>query len=129
MDSGEKALYLQIHPLKLMVDIGSMFFAVVLLWQQQLAWGALVAIAPSLLAALVLARWANLESRKHSVLGRYIEQHMTANAQSLRLLGLFVICLGAWYHVALGLVIGLGMIAAGWMRGLLSPAGANKGAE
>jgi hypothetical protein len=129
MDAGEKALYRQIHPATLLIDIASAFFAVVLLWQQQLIAGVIMAIAPPLATSFAVTRWANLEPYKNSSLGRYVAKHMTANAQSLRLLGLLVTCLGAWYHVVIVMMIGVGMIAVGWARGLLSPSDVGDGAE
>ncbi len=121
MTFEEKALYHQIHPLKLATDIISTFPALYLLWQHELLWGLLVTVIPSVIASYLLVRYANLEPNKQSAFGQYIRRYMSRTVEAVRLLGLVVMMVGAWYH--LGWLIGLGLviIVLGWLRGIIIP--------
>jgi hypothetical protein len=62
---------------------------------------------------------ATLHRYRSSSLGRYVARSMSLAMQGLRLLGLAVLWLGAWYQQPLAIALGLGMIVAAWMRGRL----------
>jgi len=121
MTAQEKALYHQIHPLKLCTDIGATPFSLILFWQHQLLLALLVSFVPSILVSAALIRWANLEWLKQSALGRYIATFMTGSMQALRLAGFFVMVVGAWLHIWLLIPLGLLVVILAWLRGLLFP--------
>jgi hypothetical protein len=123
MTAQEKALYHQIHPLKLLTDVGATPISLVLFWQHQLLAALLVTFVPSILVSAALMRWANLEGLKQSTFGRYIAASMTRPMQALRLAGFFVMAIGAWLHVWPLLPLGLLIVVFAWLRGLLFPRG------
>ena len=121
MTFEEKALYHQIHPLKLATDIIGTFPSLYLLWQHELLWGLLVTFIPSIIASYLLIRYANLEPYKQSAFGQYIRRYMSHTIEAVRLLGLGVMMVGAWYHLGWLIALGLVIILVGWLRGILFP--------
>jgi len=121
MDIRERALYHQIHPVKLFTDVSTSFASLFLIWQHDLLVGLVVGILPSIVVSAVLIRCANLEKFRQSSFGRYVGKYMTSRMQAVRLLGQVVGWLGAWYHIVLAVVLGYVVILLGWMRGRLLP--------
>lgn len=117
MNSTDKALYHQIHPAKLVVDVSTALISLYFFWQREVLSGLLVGIVPSLIASFVIIAFANLEKYQRSPLGRYLAKYMTRWMQGLRLLGQFVAWIGAWYHLVWLIAAGLFMILLGWARG------------
>jgi hypothetical protein len=110
MTFQEKSLYQQIHPLKLLTDIGMTFPALYLFWQRQLVAGLIVTFVPSVIVSAAVLRFANLLPYKQSAFGRYFHRYMTSSVVTVvRLFGLLVMSVGAWLHVVwlipLGFVI------------------------
>src|ERR1041384_7332213 len=100
MTLQDKSLYHQIHPLKLLTDIGMTFPALYLFWQHQLLLGLIVAFVPSIIVTLLLLRFGNLEPYKESALGRYFQHYMASSLiTALRFSGLLIMCVGAWLRV------------------------------
>lgn len=122
MDRNEKILYHQIHPLKLAVDWISAFTSLWLFWRHDWIVGLLVLFVPSVIVTLILVSYANLETLRQSAFGRYIGVYMTPLMQLIRLAGMLVMVLGAWYHSLPGIAAGLVVILLAWFRGLLLPA-------
>lgn len=121
MTNQEKVLYHQIHPLKLLTDIGVAILSFSLLWQHQRRAALLVQIIPAPVVSGILIRWADLEPQKQSAFGQYIGHHMTPAMQTMRLAGTVVMSLGAWYRRPGLLVAGSSMVLFGWLRGKLLP--------
>jgi hypothetical protein len=121
MTVQEKSLYHQIHPLKLLIDIGATFPALYLFWQHQLVGALIATIIPSILASAFVMRFANLEPYKQSSMGRYIQEYMTPVVVSLRIIGLVVMCVGAWLQIFWLIPAGLAIVILAWMRGILFP--------
>src|SRR5450432_1036923 len=121
MTIQEKSLYHQIHPFKLLIDIGVTFPALYLFWQHQLIAALIVTFIPSIIASAIVMRFANLEPYKGSSLGRYIHQYMTPVVVALRIIGLVVMCVGAWLQIFWLIPAGLAIVILAWMRGILFP--------
>jgi hypothetical protein len=121
MGIREKALHHQIHPVKLFTDVSTSFMSLFLIWQRNLVAGLLIGIIPSIVISLVVIRFANLEKIKQSSFGRYVGRYMTNKMQAMRLLGQVVGWFGAWYRIALLVVLGYLAILLGWTRGKLFP--------
>ncbi len=115
----EKALYHQIHPLKLAADWIFGIIFLYFLWQHQLFLGVVVLVIPSFLTSFLLIRFANLERLKDSSFGRYIKKYMSKTMQLLRLVGFSVMAFGAWFNSVFFIVFGLTVILAVWSRGYL----------
>lgn len=118
MEPRDRILYHQIHPLKLLVDWGTAAVAAAFLWQHRLLPALLVGLLPPVLVTVALVHWADLEPYKTSPLGRYVAQFMSRGMEAVRLLGLAVAWIGAWTRTPLLLFLGVGVILAGWARGV-----------
>ncbi|MHB8752418.1 MAG: hypothetical protein ACYDBJ_24900 [Aggregatilineales bacterium] len=121
MTFQEKSLYHQIHPLKLLVDIGITFPALYLLWQHQLIVGLIVTFVPSIIVSALLIRFADLEPYKRSAFGRYVHRNMTSFPVALRVIGLIVMCVGAWLQIFWLILMGLAIVLLAWLRGFIFP--------
>lgn len=121
MTNQEKALYHQIHPLKLLTDWGTGAISFYLLWRHRLRVALLVQFVPALVVSGALMRWADLEPQKRSAFGRYVARYMTPTMQGVRLAGNGVMALGAWYRRPSVLALGLLIIFFGWWRGKFFP--------
>lgn len=130
MTPQEKALYHQIHPLKLFTDISAEVISLYLFWKHKLFAGLLVIFLPPIIVSLLIMRWADLEPYKRSAFGKYVQKYMTPSVVALRVLGTVITHLGAWYRRPLLMPVGLGMVVIGWGRGVLwrGEAGEGKGA-
>src|SRR5215210_3875906 len=76
MDFSEKVLYHQIHPAKLAADLSGSIVSTYLMWRRRFAWAMLAAFVPAVLASVSVIRYADLEQRKHSRFGRYMQRYM-----------------------------------------------------
>ena len=121
MSLQEKSLYHQIHPLKLLTDWGTGIFALYSLWRHNVVAGLIVAFVPSILVTLAILQWANLETYKQSSLGKYVSKYMTRPMEIIRFAGYAIMAIGAWYHLARLIFIGLLTILLAWFRGAIFP--------
>lgn len=121
MDSREKALYHQIHPAKLATDIVSAVVSLYLLWIHELVPGLIIGYAPSIVATVLVIRFADLERYKRSALGEYIKTYMTRNMQAARLVGDTLSKIAAWFNTLPIIVISLLIILLAWLRGKIRP--------
>jgi hypothetical protein len=128
MTLQEKALYHQIHPLKLGTDIVAQAVATVLFWEHHLALGLAVMLAPPIIASAILVNTLDLDGIRDSAVGRYLKRSMTRPMEALRLAGTIPMVLGAWYHQPWLIALGLALILFGWLRGLILPVKAKPGA-
>ena len=122
MDLQQKALYHQIHPLKLLTDWSSAFLAAYVFWRHRLVLGLAVGLLPPALISAALIAWANLEPHAESRFGRYVRRNMTRAMVVLRLAGVLALWSSAWFHYGLGMCAGLLVVLAAWARGKLWPA-------
>ena len=131
MTPQEKALYHQIHPLKLLTDISAEALSLYLFWKRKLFAGLLVLFLPPMLASLLIMRCVDLEPYKHSAVGDYLRTYMTPSVVAMRVLGTSMTHVGAWYRKPALLPLGFGLVLIGWLRGVLWPKGpaAGKRAE
>jgi len=119
MTLKEKALYNQIHPLKLSTDILAALISLYLFWLHQPVPALLLHFVPPLLASWLVIRYVDLEPLKASAFGRYVEKNMTRTIEAARLFGDLVMIFGAWRHDELMLALGLLVIVGAWCNGLL----------
>ena len=117
MNLKEKYLYHQIHPLKLLTDIGAAIGSLCLLWRNQLALALVVMLAPPLLVSCLLMRYADLEAYRQSAFGKYIARSMSHAMEAVRLTGMIVTALGAWQHSLWIIIAGIVIVLFGWLRG------------
>jgi hypothetical protein len=118
MDRREQLLYHQIHPLKLVTDVGTAVVAAALLWAHRFFIAILVGLVPSILVTIALLRWANLDPYRRSRLGRYISRFMTRRVEAARLAALVPLWGGAWLHSVTLMIFGVAWIVACWLWGL-----------
>lgn len=115
MTPKERYLYHQIHPLKLATDwicgIGSLPF----FWQHDLAMGLIVLFAPPIVVSFLVMQFLPLDGLGKSALGRQVAKHMTPRMDALRLFGMLIMVLAAWYHAKLLILVGLVVILAVWV--------------
>jgi hypothetical protein len=121
MNRSEKALYHQIHPLKLTVDWGTGLIALYFFWQHALIGAPAIAVVPSLIASIVIIRFVKLERYAASRFGRYLRKYLTAAIVVLRFFGYAVMAFGAWYHLIWVVAFGLCIIVFAWLRGVILP--------
>ncbi len=121
MNLEEKVLYHQIHPIKLATDWGTTPLALYFFWRRKLLPALLFTFAPPILASFILIRFFDLESYKHSRVGRYVNQYMTPATQAMRVVGAIVMTIGAWYHRAWLIPSGLILVLVAWLRGVILP--------
>jgi hypothetical protein len=119
MTLKEKALYHQIHPLKLATDIIASFVSLYFFWQHQLVVGLALHFVPPSVASILLIRFVELDSYRDSAFGRYIGRNMTRTIEGVRLFGDLVTIVAAWQHDWLLLAAGFVVIIGAWCNGLL----------
>jgi len=117
MTLREKALYHQIHPLKLTADIGCEPVSLYFFWHHDLALGLAAHFVPPIAASLILIRCADFEAIKRSRAGAYLRRNMTEIVQGFRLAGDIVMVLGAWFHRPPLIIAGLVVILIAWSSG------------
>src|SRR5215217_2824529 len=115
MDFDEKVLYHQIHPAKLAADVGGSLASTYLMWRRRFAWAMLAAFVPAVVASILVIRYADLEQRKRSRFGRYMDRRLL---DAWRFFGQVVIWVGAWYRVGKLVPIGWAIAVAAWASGL-----------
>jgi hypothetical protein len=119
MTLKERALYHQIHPLKLATDILSSVVSLYVFWQHQLALGFALHYLPPFVASALLVRYGELEQYRDSSLGRYVVRHMTRTIEGVRLFGDIVTIIGAWSHDWTLIAAGFVVVIGAWCNGLL----------
>jgi hypothetical protein len=115
----DRILLHEVHPVKLVTDIGSGVLCLYFLWEHSLSLAILFAAVPPLLASGLVLRFADLTALERTMLGNYLRRYMTPTMQALRLCGFLAMAIGAWYHSPLMLVVGLGIVAFGWLKGII----------
>lgn len=121
MTLQEKALYHQIHPLKLATDITAQVVATYFFWEHQLLLGLLAMFVPPIVASLLLVTTLDFTRIQDSAVGRYLKRSMTRAMEGVRLAGTLPMIFGAWYHLPWLILLGLAIVLFGWLRGLLLP--------
>jgi len=115
----EKQLYHQVHPLKLAADIGATVVCLYFFWMHQLVAGVIAMFAPPIVVSLIMVATMDFSAIRDSALGGYLRRSMTPAMEAVRLAGMVPMVLGAWYHVAWLIPLGLAITAFGWVRGLI----------
>jgi hypothetical protein len=119
MTLKEKALYHQIHPLKLATDILASVVSLYFFWQHQLVIAFALHFLPPFIASGLLVRYGALEQYRDASFGRYVARYMTRTIEGLRLFGDLVTIIGAWSHDWLLLTAGFVVVLGAWCNGLL----------
>jgi len=118
MDLRERVLYHQIHPVKLLTDVGTATASAVLFWHHALGAALLVGFVPSIAVSYSLIRWGNLEPYRYSAFGRYVQRFMTRRVEAARFGGLIPLWGGAWSHRLDVVSLGVVWIVGCWLWGL-----------
>jgi hypothetical protein len=118
MELRERVLYHQIHPIKLLTDVGTATLAAVLFWHHALGAALVVGFVPSIAVSYSLIRWANLEPYRNSAFGRYVRRFMTRRVEAARFAGLIPLWGGAWTHRAAVVGVGALWIVGCWLWGV-----------
>jgi hypothetical protein len=119
MTLKEKALYNQIHPLKLSTDILAAAVSLYLFWVHQPLPALVLHFVPPLAASWLIIRYVDLEPQKDSALGHYVAANMTRTIEAVRLFGDLVMIFGAWRNDPKLIALGLLVIVGAWCNGLL----------
>jgi len=119
MTLKEKALYNQIHPLKLSTDILAAAVSLYLFWMHQTLPALALHFVPPLLASWLIIRYVDLEPQKRSAFGQYVARSMTRTIEAVRLFGDLVMIFGAWIHDTKLMILGFLVIVGAWCNGLL----------
>ena len=120
----EKALYHQVHPLKLATDISAQVVSTYFFWVHNLALGLVTMLVPPIVMSALLLNTLNFTWIRDSAVGRYLKRSMTPAMQAVRLAGTLPIIFGAWYHLPWLIALGGAVILFGWLRGLIFRTGA-----
>lgn len=121
MDTDERLLYHQIHPVKLLADLIAAAIAVFLLWTHQIVPALLILFVPTTVISMIVMQRANLEPVKESRAGHYLKTYMSRAVEFTRSAGLAVIVIGAWNHLAWVMIVGALVIVGAWASGLIFP--------
>lgn len=121
MERNERLLYHQIHPLKLVTDVGTANLAAAFFWHHQLRAAFLFGLVPSIAMSALLLRWADLEPYRRSAFGRYVHGFMTRRVELARLAGLLPLWGGAWLRRPATIAAGGVWILGCWLLGLRGP--------
>jgi hypothetical protein len=126
MNSRERQIYHQIHPLKLTTDVVSALVAATFFWQHSLALALAVGLLPPVVASVLVLRFANLDRYRDSRIGDYIGRNMTRAVEVARLAGLLPLWGGAWLQRGFIIAVGIVWILLCWLWCFrpLSPRGA-----
>jgi len=119
MNFADKVLYHQIHPLKLGADILASLVSLYFFWQHKLCIGLILHLVPPIIASLAVIYAFDLEPQRQSALGQYVKRTMTHGIEAIRLIGDILMVLGAWFHSIPLIRVGLAIVAAGWLNGVV----------
>jgi hypothetical protein len=119
MNFADKVLYHQIHPLKLGTDILASLVSLYFFWEHKLFIGLILHLAPPIIASLAVIYGFDLEPQRQSALGQYVKRTMTHGIEAIRLIGDILMVLGAWFHSIPLIRVGLAIVAAGWLNGVV----------
>ena len=119
MNFADKVLYHQIHPLKLGTDILASLVSLYFFWQHRLFIGLMLHFVPPIIASLVVIYAVDLEPQKQSAFGQYLKRMMTRRIEAVRLSGDIVMVVGAWFRSLPLIGVGLAIIIAGWLTGIV----------
>lgn len=119
MTLSEKALYHQIHPIKLAADISAEVVSLYFLWQHQLWIGLATHFLPPVIASAILVPFGNFEAQKNSKFGQYTSWHMTRGIEAIRLVGDIIMAVAAWYLSPTLIALGLLIVIVAWGSGPL----------
>jgi hypothetical protein len=119
MEFAERVLYHQIHPVKLLTDVGTAAVAAFLFWSHRAAWALVVGFVPSIAVTVALIRWADLEPYRASAFGRYLRRFMTQRVELARFAGLAPLWGGAWLRRPVVIAAGVVWILGCWLVGLV----------
>jgi hypothetical protein len=119
MNFGDKVLYHQIHPLKLATDFVASLVSLYFFWQHRLFVALILHFVLPIVASLVVIYAVDLEPQKQSAFGQYVKRMMTRKIEAMRLSGDIVMVLGAWFRSLPLIGVGLAVVIAGWLSGIV----------
>lgn len=119
MTFQEKALYHQIHPLKLATDISAAVVSSYYFWQHDVALGVVITFVPPIVVSSLMLATMDFSRIRDSEVGRYLKRSMTRAMEAVRLAGMLPMIFGAWYHLPWLIALSIPIILFGWLRGLI----------
>lgn len=81
----------------------------------------MIGLVPLVIATVLLMGWADVEQYRASALGRYVKEYMTRTLEGIRLAGVTVWWVAAWYHRAVLVGVGVLVILSAWGSGVIRP--------
>jgi hypothetical protein len=75
---------------------------------------------PSIIASMIVTRFADLARLARSFLGRYFAKNMTRSMEAVRFTGVVLAAVGAWTHFWWLIPVGV-VVLFGWLRGVWLP--------
>jgi hypothetical protein len=115
----EKVLYHQVHPLKLATDISAAVVSTYFFWEHDLALGLVTGFVPPVVMSAALLWTQDFGWIRDSAVGRYLKRWMTHPVEAVRLGGMFLMIVGAWYRVPWMIALSVAVIVCAWLRGLV----------
>ena len=70
-------------------------------------------------ASIFVTQYVNLEACERSALGGAVARYMSHSLELIRLLGMAIMAIGAWFHSLAAIFLGLTVIILIWMRVVL----------
>jgi hypothetical protein len=119
----DRVLLHQVHPVKLAADASASIISNTLLWRRQPVAGIVTRYALPMAASAIVLSSADVERIRESAAGRYVLANMSPAAMVVRLAGDVVMGLGSWYRRPRLITLGVLIVAAGWLQGLIRRAG------
>jgi hypothetical protein len=116
LTSHQRYLVHQVHPAKLVADIGASTLSTFFFWQRRLVPGLLAFALPPVVASTVVLR-LDLDRLGRSPAGRYSREHMPASLQVVRAASAVLLAVGGWHRRPLLIATAAAMIGLGWSHG------------
>jgi hypothetical protein len=114
MSLQEKALFHQIHPVKLATDIASSAVSTWLCWRRRPVAALVVGLVPSVVVSAVMLATMDFSAERDSPFGRYVARYMTRGATITRSSGQIAMWVGAWQRRPWAIALGAATIVRGW---------------
>jgi hypothetical protein len=86
----------------------------------QVVLGVVGVLVPSVLASVIVLKYADLTKYASSPLGRYVRRYMTRTMEAVRFVGLIVSWLGAWYNLPWVIGVAVVIVVLAWLRGKIA---------
>lgn len=120
MNTLDKIRYVEIHPIKICVDILFGMVAFFLFWEHFLITGIAVAYIPTIVAAILIMNYLDLTKYKNSKSGKYILKYKNLSADLSSISGEIIVWIGAWYHSIYIIIAGVLIFVSSYCYGFFN---------